>query len=126
MPDKLASYRKKRNFKRTAEPSGAEVKGTGEYRYVMHKHAASHDHFDLRLEYDGVFRSWAVPKGPSLKPGEKKLAIEVEDHPLDYGDFEGVIPQKEYGGGGHKNAAGFITSGSAVSILIEGYTGDSV
>lgn len=99
MPDKLASYRKKRNFKRTAEPSGAEVKGTGEYRYVMHKHAASHDHFDLRLEYDGVFRSWAVPKGPSLKPGEKKLAIEVEDHPLDYGDFEGVIPQKEYGGG---------------------------
>lgn len=99
MPDKLVSYRNKRNFKSTTEPSGAEVKGTGESRYVMHKHAASHDHFDLRLEYDGVFRSWAVPKGPSLKPGEKKLAIEVEDHPLDYGNFEGVIPEEEYGGG---------------------------
>lgn len=99
MPDKLASYRNKRNFERTAEPAGSEVAGTGESRYVMHKHAASHDHFDLRLEYDGVFRSWAVPKGPSLKPGEKKLAIEVEDHPLEYGEFEGVIPEDEYGGG---------------------------
>ena len=99
MPDKLASYRNKRNFKRTREPAGAEEKSTGESRYVMHKHAASHDHFDLRLESNGVFRSWAVPKGPSLKPGEKRLAIEVEDHPLEYGDFEGVIPEKEYGGG---------------------------
>lgn len=98
--DKLQEYRRKRNFERTAEPVGAlqanEVPGN---LYVLHKHAASHDHFDLRLEQDGVLRSWALPKGPSLAPGEKRLAIEVEDHPLEYGNFEGIIPKQSYGGG---------------------------
>ncbi len=99
MNDRLDTYRSKRNFKRTAEPSGRQGKSSEHPLYVMHKHAASHDHFDLRLEQDGVLRSWALPKGPSLKPGEKRLAVEVEDHPLEYGEFEGVIPEEEYGGG---------------------------
>ncbi len=98
--ERLEEYRRKRDFTRTREPAGeaARAMGSGDL-YVMHKHAASHDHFDLRLEQDGVLRSWALPKGPSLEPGEKRLAVEVEDHPLDYGDFEGVIPEKAYGGG---------------------------
>lgn len=99
MTEKLKPYRSKRNFNRTAEPSGSDEVVSGECLYVMHKHAASHDHFDLRLEQDGVLRSWALPKGPSLEPGEKRLAVEVEDHPLEYGQFEGVIPKNEYGGG---------------------------
>ncbi|WP_206604615.1 DNA ligase D [Kineobactrum sediminis] len=99
MTEKLELYRSKRDFSRTAEPSGSEGASPGECLYVMHKHAASHDHFDLRLEQDGVLRSWALPKGPSLEPGEKRLAVEVEDHPLEYGEFEGVIPREEYGGG---------------------------
>lgn len=99
MPDKLNTYRRKRDFSRSSEPSGTQGKAPETFRYVMHKHAASHDHFDLRLEFEGVFRSWAVPKGPSLQSGEKRLAVEVEDHPLEYGDFEGVIPAGEYGGG---------------------------
>ncbi|WP_166251374.1 DNA ligase D [Marinobacter salicampi] len=107
MTDKLKEYRRKRNFDSTSEPSGSDnvedqVKDhvqAGDSLYVMHMHAASHDHFDLRLEQDGVLRSWALPKGPSLKPGERRLAMEVEDHPLEYGKFEGVIPKGEYGGG---------------------------
>jgi bifunctional non-homologous end joining protein LigD len=97
---KLKTYRAKRDFKITAEPSGAhQVEKAPHLRYVIQKHAATRLHYDLRLELDGVFRSWAVTKGPSLNPKDKRLAVEVEDHPLDYGDFEGTIPKGEYGGG---------------------------
>ncbi len=97
---KLKTYRAKRDFKVTAEPSGERaVKAAPHLRFVIQKHAATRLHYDLRLEVDGVFRSWAVTKGPSLNPKDKRLAVEVEDHPLDYGDFEGTIPKGEYGGG---------------------------
>jgi bifunctional non-homologous end joining protein LigD len=97
---RLARYRKMRDFSKTAEPSeNDKVVPSERLRFVIQKHAASHLHFDLRLEYDGVFRSWAVPKGPSLDPSDRRLAMEVEDHPLDYGDFEGTIPKGQYGGG---------------------------
>jgi bifunctional non-homologous end joining protein LigD len=98
---KLAPYRRKRDFSVTAEPSGEDVRvqPSNQRRFVIQKHAASRLHFDLRLEHDGVFRSWAVTKGPSLDPHDRRLAVEVEDHPLAYGDFEGTIPTGQYGGG---------------------------
>jgi bifunctional non-homologous end joining protein LigD len=96
----LADYQAKRDFSKTAEPSGKAKVRKAEYpRFVIQKHAARRLHYDLRLEHDGVFKSWAVTKGPSVDPADKRLAVEVEDHPLDYGDFEGTIPEGEYGGG---------------------------
>jgi bifunctional non-homologous end joining protein LigD len=98
--EKLSKYKAKRDFKLTQEPHGAtEIKPSNRLRFIIQKHDATRLHYDLRLELDGVFRSWAVTKGPSLNPSDKRLAVEVEDHPLDYGDFEGTIPKGQYGGG---------------------------
>jgi bifunctional non-homologous end joining protein LigD len=97
---KLAVYRAKRDFSKTAEPGGqTAVASAPARRFVIQKHAATRLHYDLRLELDGVFKCWAVARGPSLDPRDKRLAVEVEDHPLDYGDFEGTIPDGQYGGG---------------------------
>jgi bifunctional non-homologous end joining protein LigD len=97
---KLTEYEAKRDFAKTDEPSGRrKVAASTRLRFVIQKHDATRLHYDLRLEADGVFKSWAVTKGPSLDPHDKRLAVEVEDHPLDYGDFEGTIPKGEYGGG---------------------------
>jgi bifunctional non-homologous end joining protein LigD len=95
----LSVYQQKRDFSKTAEPRATTVAPSARLRFVIQKHAARRLHYDLRLEWDGVFKSWAVTRGPSLDPADKRLAVQVEDHPLDYGDFEGTIPQGQYGGG---------------------------
>src|SRR6186997_2733419 len=95
----LKEYHHKRDFKKTAEPKGKVERGRDGNLYIIQKHAASRLHYDFRLELAGVLLSWAVPKGPSLNPADKRLAMHVEDHPFDYKDFEGIIPEGNYGAG---------------------------
>ena len=94
----LKEYQNKRNFEKTSEPKGSSATGVGKI-YLIHKHAASHLHYDLRLEMDNVLKSWAIPKEPPTGFGVRRLAVQVEDHPISYATFEGTIPEGEYGAG---------------------------
>jgi bifunctional non-homologous end joining protein LigD len=96
---RLKKYNAKRDFTKTPEPSGKAARVSPARRYLIQKHDASHMHYDFRLEHDGVLLSWAIPRGPSMDPADKRLAVHVEDHPIAYGDFEGTIPKGQYGGG---------------------------